>query len=100
MKHPPKFLLCALLAILPAFVFADPAMIDECRYPDDATARSTWSPMGSTAVAAAAKVAGRDAVRLPCNRLQKCLPMCVYQCYLSRRICPRITGIEERKRDD
>ena len=67
MKHPPKFLLCALLAILPAFVFADPAVIDECRYPDNATARSTWQPMGSTALAAAAKVAGRDAVRLPCN---------------------------------
>ncbi len=41
--------------------------IDDCQYPTDAAAAGAWQPMAGTAQAQAAVVAGRQALRLPCN---------------------------------
>ncbi|MCX7824798.1 MAG: family 10 glycosylhydrolase [Verrucomicrobiae bacterium] len=48
-------------------VIADDAVIDSCKYPDDASAQAAWQPMRGTAPVTVAKVAGRRALRMPCN---------------------------------
>lgn len=43
------------------------AVIDDCRYADDATAQAAWSPMSGTAPALSATMDGRNVLRLRCN---------------------------------
>ena len=43
------------------------AMIDDCRYANDAAARANWSPMSGTAPVTVTNLAGQTVLRLPCN---------------------------------
>ena len=67
MKTVVRLLLFALASLPPSLAWADAVTFDACDYRDDATAQAAWRPMKGSAPATAARVAGRAAVRLPCN---------------------------------
>ena len=57
-----------LLLLAAAALQADnSAVIDECRYRNDAEAQSAWEPMRGSAAVSVATVDGQKALRLPCN---------------------------------
>jgi uncharacterized lipoprotein YddW (UPF0748 family) len=55
------------LAAAAAVVPAGPAVIEDCRYSNDAEARLAWRPMTGTSQVSMVALAGRQALRMPCN---------------------------------
>jgi uncharacterized lipoprotein YddW (UPF0748 family) len=56
-----------LLNLAAAALVSNAAMIDDCRYANDAAAQANWSPMKGTAPVTVTNLAGQTALRLPCN---------------------------------
>lgn len=58
---------CMVCLMLTARGQEKSAVIDDCRYADDAAAQAAWLPMQGTAPASVAVVDGRNVLRLRCN---------------------------------
>jgi uncharacterized lipoprotein YddW (UPF0748 family) len=56
-----------VVSLAAAALVSNAAMIDECRYADDAAAQAQWPPMRGTASATVTNLADGTALRLPCN---------------------------------
>jgi len=50
-----------------AALMSNVAMIEDCRYANDAAAQANWSPMKGTAPVTKTNLAGQTVLRLPCN---------------------------------